>query len=105
MPVCEIDLRPGGSWRYVWRNSHGREAEARGTYREVDPPNRLTFITNSNGEEQTSTTTFTEDRGRTIVTVSMRFASTASREQAIKYAKLGAETNYKHLDAYLASQT
>jgi uncharacterized protein YndB with AHSA1/START domain len=61
MPVCEIDLRPGGSWRYVWRNAHGREFGATGTYREVDPPKRIVYATSVNGEEQTSTTTFTEE--------------------------------------------
>ena len=25
MPVCEIDLRPGGRWRYVWRKASGSE--------------------------------------------------------------------------------
>lgn len=28
MPICEIDLRPGGTWRYVWRNVHGRDITA-----------------------------------------------------------------------------
>src|SRR5579885_2552537 len=98
MPVCEIDLRPGGSWRYVWRNAHGREVEATGTYRDVDPPNGFTFVTHANGEQQTSTSTFVEADGRTTVTVSMQFTSAAARDQALKYAKFGAETNYKHLD-------
>ncbi|MGH7616848.1 MAG: SRPBCC domain-containing protein [Gemmatimonadaceae bacterium] len=105
MPVCEIDLRAGGSWRYVWRNAHGREFEATGTYREVDPPARIAFATTVNGEEQTSTTTFSEENGRTTVTNSMRFASSTSRDQAIPYAKIGTETNYARLDAYLAART
>ena len=29
MPVCEIDLRPGGSWHIVWRHSNGQEMEMR----------------------------------------------------------------------------
>jgi uncharacterized protein YndB with AHSA1/START domain len=24
MPVCEMDLRPGGSWHFVWRHSSGK---------------------------------------------------------------------------------
>jgi uncharacterized protein YndB with AHSA1/START domain len=36
MPVCEIDLRPGGSWRYVWRKSDGGDAMS-GSSREVVP--------------------------------------------------------------------
>src|SRR5437868_2464553 len=41
MPVCEIDLRVGGSYHYVWRKSDGAEMEMRGTYREVKPPERV----------------------------------------------------------------
>lgn len=103
MPVCEIDLRPGGRWRYVWRNAHGREFEAAGTYREVDPPRRLVSVTGAGGEEQTSTTTFVEEDGRTTVTNSMRFPTAASRDRALPYARIGTETNYARLDAYLES--
>ena len=104
MPVCEIDLRPGGTWRYGWRNAQGREFEASGTYREVDPPHRLVTVTTSpNGEEQVNTTTFAEQDGRTTVTNAMRFASTASRDQGMPYAKVGTESNYARLDAYLAA--
>jgi uncharacterized protein YndB with AHSA1/START domain len=105
MPICEIDLRAGGSWRYVWRNAQGREFEATGTYREVDPPTRIVQSTTSrDGEGQRSTTTFAEENGRTIVTVTMRFASIAARDQAIPLARFGTESNYAHLDAYLASR-
>ena len=104
MPVCEIDLRPGGRWRYVWRNAHGREFGATGTYREVDPPRRIVHVTNHNGEEQTNTTTFAEENGRTTVTVSMLFASKASRDQGFPYAKVGTDSSYARLDAYLASK-
>ena len=41
MPVCEIDLRPGGSWRYVWRKTDGTEMAMAGSYREFAPPERL----------------------------------------------------------------
>jgi uncharacterized protein YndB with AHSA1/START domain len=105
MPVCKIDLRPGGSWHYVWQNARGREFAATGTYREVDPPNRIVYVTGGNGEEQTSTTTFTEENGRTTVTVSMLFASKAARDRGLPYAKVGTESNYARLDAYLASTT
>src|SRR3989442_1038464 len=41
VPVCEIDLRPGGSYRYVLRGPGGAEIGLRGAYREVVPPERL----------------------------------------------------------------
>jgi uncharacterized protein YndB with AHSA1/START domain len=43
MPVCEIDLRPGGAWRYVVRESDGAEYAFRGEFREVVPPERLVY--------------------------------------------------------------
>jgi uncharacterized protein YndB with AHSA1/START domain len=41
MPVCEVELRVGGGFRYVWRNAAGREMGMRGGYREIAPPERL----------------------------------------------------------------
>jgi uncharacterized protein YndB with AHSA1/START domain len=103
MPVCEIDLRPGGTWHYVYRMGQGREFPVTGTYREVDPPKRFVQVMTVNGEENTSTTTFTEENGRTTVTVESRYASIAARDQAVKYAKFGTESSYTRLDAYLVS--
>src|SRR5215475_4002892 len=51
MPVCEIDLRPGGSWRYVYRLTGGREVGVAGTYREVDPPKRFVQVMNVGADE------------------------------------------------------
>ena len=41
MPVCEIDLRPGGKWRFVWRQVDGTEMAMHGVYKEIAPPERL----------------------------------------------------------------
>ena len=42
MPVCEIDLKVGGAWRYVWRNEeNGREFGMHGEYREIVRPQRI----------------------------------------------------------------
>jgi uncharacterized protein YndB with AHSA1/START domain len=107
MPVCEIDLRAGGKWRYVWRNPQGHEFGAGGTYREVTPPTRIVNVTSSqDGQESTTiTTTFTEDEdGRTTVVVSQIFATQAVRDQAVKFARMGTDSSYTRLDAYIASQ-
>src|SRR5579875_80837 len=98
MPVCEIDLRPGGRWRYVWRNRHGREFEATGTYREVQPPKRLMYVTTVDGVDQTSITPFAEDEGRTVVTLTILFASREARDRGTPYARVGTESNHARLD-------
>jgi uncharacterized protein YndB with AHSA1/START domain len=41
MPVCEIDLRVGGKWRYVMVGADGTEVGFYGEYREIAPPGRL----------------------------------------------------------------
>lgn len=42
VPVCEIDLRVGGGWRWVNRHPHG-DATFYGEYREITPPSRLVY--------------------------------------------------------------
>ena len=37
MTACEVDLRPGGSWRYVCRMDDGAELAWHGTYRRIEP--------------------------------------------------------------------
>ena len=43
VPVCEIDLRPGGAWRFVNRTPKGELVAFYGVYREIAPPERLVF--------------------------------------------------------------
>ena len=46
LTVCEVDLRPGGKWRFVSLDADGNEYAFNGEFREIDPPHRLvqTFI-------------------------------------------------------------
>jgi uncharacterized protein YndB with AHSA1/START domain len=41
MTACEVDLRPGGRWRFAWRNRDSSTMEMGGRYLEVEPPARL----------------------------------------------------------------
>ena len=41
MPACEIDLRVGGGFRYLWRHTNGNEMGMRGVYREIVVPERI----------------------------------------------------------------
>lgn len=43
VPVCEVDLRVGGKWRFVNRMPNGESAAFYGEYREINPPERVVF--------------------------------------------------------------
>jgi len=42
-PHCELDFRPGGTWRICIRSPKGRDYWSHGSYREIAPPERLAF--------------------------------------------------------------
>ena len=81
--VCDIDLRPGGSWRYVTREADGRELGWHGTYLEIDRPHRLTstevFEGNPEGGVR-NTLTLSEHEGTTTLTVVGLYSSMANRD-------------------------
>lgn len=103
MPVCEIDLRPGGGCRFVWRGGNG-EMEIRGTYREVARPERIEMATSWGGDwpETHETLTLTEKDGRTTLAQSIRYPSMAARDAALATGmKEGMDQSYRRLDEYL----
>jgi uncharacterized protein YndB with AHSA1/START domain len=65
MPVCDIDLRVGGRWRYVLRSPEGQEIAFHGEYREIVPPERIvnTEIFEAFPDEGTVCTVTLEERG------------------------------------------
>src|SRR5580765_1118627 len=72
MPVCEIDLRVGGSYRHVWRNAKGTEMGMGGVYREIVPPERIVSTEKFDEAwypgEAVGTLVLLEQAGKTTVT-------------------------------------
>ena len=79
-PVCEVDLRPGGTLRLVMRGPAGTpfsgDMPMTGEYREIVEPERLVFVTrilpDDAGNPQLEvhhTVTFIEQAGRTTLTM------------------------------------
>lgn len=92
MTVCEIDLRVGGTWRYVSVTPDGFEVGFHGVYREVVPNERIVSTETYEGlppevsEEDGSTlntVTFAEQDGRTLVTILVQAANKVSRDAII----------------------
>lgn len=106
MPVCEIDLRPGGAWHFAWRHSDGREMEMRGVYREVVPPERLVSTESWGGPwpETVNTLVLTEENGKTRSTMTILYPSKEARDAAFKTGMArGVSASYDRLEAHLAA--
>lgn len=84
MPVCEIDLRPGGKWRFVWRKADGSEMAMQGEYREIVPPERLVWTESWGGPwpETVNTLVLTEQDGRTMLRCTLLYPSKQARDAA-----------------------
>lgn len=85
-PSCELDLRPGGTWRACIRSPEGNDHRMQGVYREIVPPERLVFTfaweeDGVPGHETLVTVTFAEQAGRTLFTFHQAtFESVESRD-------------------------
>ena len=109
MPVCEIDLRPGGALRYVWRGPDGNEMGMSGEFREVVRPERLVhtelFDEDWTGGETVVTTVLTEQDGSTTVTTTILYASKENRDGALQTGmEQGMAASYDRLAGVLAAQ-
>jgi uncharacterized protein YndB with AHSA1/START domain len=115
MPVCEMDVRVGGQYRWRWRSdSDNTEFGFRGTFREVQPPSKLvhtegydpgTVGGNSPGNDAIVTVTFTEEKGVTTVTTLVDFGSKEVRDAAVSTGMTdGMEQSYQLLDRLLDEQ-
>ncbi|HEX7779070.1 MAG TPA: SRPBCC family protein [Vicinamibacterales bacterium] len=113
MPVCEMDVRVGGRYRWRWRNdTDGSEFGFAGTFREVTPPSKLVHTeTYDPGtvdytypqREALVFVTFTEDNGITTVTTLIDFGSKEARDAAVATGMTdGMEQSYQLLDAVLS---
>jgi uncharacterized protein YndB with AHSA1/START domain len=106
MPVCEIDLKVGGRFRFVWRNVDGREMGMGGVYHEIVVPERIVhtelFDEDWTGGEARSTLVLTERHGRTTLTHTMLYASREARDGALKSGMAdGVEAGHGLLDELL----
>jgi uncharacterized protein YndB with AHSA1/START domain len=116
MPVCEMDVRPGGRYRWRWRSDKdGSEFGFAGTFKEVQPPSKIVhteaFDPGSIDEnyppgEAIVTLTLTEDGGVTTITSRIDFGSKDARDAAVATGMTdGMEQSYQLLDGLLAERS
>jgi uncharacterized protein YndB with AHSA1/START domain len=101
VPVCEVDLRVGGKWRFVNRHPKG-DAEFYGIYREVNPPERIVFTeiyAPFPDSESVVTAVLTEENGKTRLTATASYPSQMVRDQVLQSGMArGAALSYDHLE-------
>jgi uncharacterized protein YndB with AHSA1/START domain len=106
VPVCEIDLRVGGAWRFVNRHPKG-EATFYGEYREILPPSRLVFteiFADFPDSVSVETTDFTEEGGKTRMTATVRYESSEVRDMVLGSGmSRGAGISYDRLEDLVAA--
>ena len=106
VPVCEVDLRLGGAWRFVNRTPKGKLVAFNGVYREIAPPERLVFteiFEEYPDTESVVTAVFTEENGKTRLTVTVLYPSLEVRDMVLKTGmEKGAGLSYDHLEEVAA---
>ena len=109
LSVCEVDLRLGGTWRFVIRKPNGKEEPFRGEYREITPPERLvyTFMYDVDGFRDPGglvTDVFQEKGSRTTLVETMLFPSLESRDVTLQSGmEAGAAESLDRLAELLAT--
>jgi uncharacterized protein YndB with AHSA1/START domain len=105
VPVCEIDLRTGGAWRFVNLHPKG-EAAFHGEYREITPPSRLVFteiFEQFPDSVSVVTAEFSEEGSKTRLTATVRYPSLEVRDMVIASGMAkGAGISYDRLEDRLA---
>jgi uncharacterized protein YndB with AHSA1/START domain len=106
MPVCEIDLRVGGAYRFEWLGQDGTRMGMGGVYREIVIPVRIVntqlFDVDWTGGETLGTLRFTEHAGKTTLTNSVLYSSREARDAALRTRMAeGVEAGYARLDEIL----
>ena len=106
--VCEIDLRVGGAYRFVWRGPDGAEMGMGGVYREVVAPERIVatekFDQSWYPGEAVSTVALVEQNGRTTLTLTVRYESREARDAVLKSPmESGVAAGFDKLAELLAS--
>ena len=107
LPVCEIDLRVGGRYRYVWRHDSGNEMGMGGVYREIVAPERIVATEKFDQPwypgEAVGTVVLVEQDKKTVLTQTLLYESRECRDLVLKSPmERGVAQSYNNLAELLA---
>jgi uncharacterized protein YndB with AHSA1/START domain len=107
LPVCEVDLRVGGKYRYVGEGPDGTRLGWGGTFKEIVPEERIVHTESFDDYpgEALITSVWTESAGKTTLTLAMLLASKEIRDAIIATGmEHGAAESYDRLAEILAEE-
>jgi len=108
MPVCEIDLRVGGRYRYVWRHESGQEMGMGGVYKEIVPPERIVSTEKFDQAwypgEAVGSVILSEMDGKTTLTHIVSYQTGEARDAVLKSPmEKGVAAGYNRLEDLMAT--
>ncbi len=104
MPVCEVDLRVGGGYRYGWSHPDYPAFEMSGVYQEIEPPERIVHTEVYEGNSALITTVLSEVDGKTRLAMTMVFPSQEALEATVQTGMTtGMTRSYERLQELLAT--
>ena len=104
LALCEIDLRPGGGFRWVHHGDTKMEYPFTGTYRKIAPPYELVFAarTAPSSPESVATLSFVEDEGKTRFTMTIECQSIEARDALLAMrVDVGTARTLENLNLFL----
>lgn len=108
MPVCEIDLKPGGRYRYVWRRERdGKEMGAGGVFQEITAPTHVSFTEVFDeawySGHALGSYRLLDEHTATLLVQTMRYESREVRDEVLRSGfESGIEKSNERLDALFA---
>ncbi len=88
LAVCEIDLKVGGGYRYMWRGPNGIGMGMSGVYRDILPPERIVqtelFDEAWYPGEALGTLVLVEQGGKTTLTLTVLYDSREARDAVLR---------------------
>jgi len=106
---CDVDLRVGGAYRYLWQNAaRGTQMGVSGAFREILVPERIVCTERFDEPwyegEGLNTASFTEHAGKTTLVVTLRYESTETRDRVLRSPmERGVSDSYDNLAALIAT--
>jgi uncharacterized protein YndB with AHSA1/START domain len=88
MPTCSVELKIGGTYRYVWRNEEGEELGVGGAFQEIVKPTKLVHTEKFDEAwypgESVITTVLKDQGGKTLLTGTILYETKEARDMVLK---------------------